>query len=123
MKTRVLLLATLVCAQMATAVESKFIDDAPKGFIHVTVERYGAEVHQFIRISTVIRLEQFSEENDGKMAHYIRLYTPVTKGKIGGGLGAGNGELRQEFSQIEYATKEESDKVRDKMLELLSPKE
>lgn len=123
MKRFFLLLTTLAWAQVATAVESKHIDDAPKGFIHITGESYGAEVHRYIRANTVVRLEQYSEENDGKVRHYIRLFTTGTSGHLGGSSGAGQGEIRQPFFQIDYATKEEADKVLKRLLELLSAKE
>ena len=120
MKIQFLLLATLVWAQMATAAEFKFIDDAPKGFIHVTGESYGAETHEYLRANTVVRLMQYAEENDGKLRHYIRLHTTAAVGQIGGRSGEGKGELRQQYFQIEYATKDEADKVRKRLLELLS---
>ena len=123
MKKHLLLFAALLCAQMATAVESKFIDDAPKGFIHIAGEGYGAEAHDFLRANTVVRVEQFSEENDGKRKHYIKLHTTGTVGRIGGSAGEGSGEIRQSSFRIEYTTKEEADKVRDRILELLAVEE
>lgn len=123
MKQYLLLFAALMFAQIAVAADSKFIDDAPKGFIHVTGESYGVETHNYLRINTIVRLEQFSEENDGKLRHYIRLYTNAAVGQIGGSSGEGKGELRQQCFQVEYATKEEADKIRMRILELLSAKE
>jgi hypothetical protein len=118
MKKSLLLFAAMLCAQIATAVESKFIDDAPKGFIHIAGEAYGAEAHDFLRANTVVRVEQFSEENDGKKKHYIRLHTTATVGRFGGNPGEGN--IRQLFFLLEYTTKEEAEKVRNRILELLS---
>jgi hypothetical protein len=123
MKQYLLLFAVLMCAQIATAVDSKFIDDAPKGFVHITGESYGVETHNYLRVNNIVRLEQFSEENDGKLRHYIRLHTTATVGQIGGSSGEGKGELRQQFFQVECATKEEADKNRMRILELLSAKE
>ncbi len=123
MKQYLLLFAALVCTQMPSAADSKFIDDAPKGFIHVTGESYGVETHNYLRTNTIVRLEQFSEENDGKLRHYIRLHTTAASGQFGGDLGEGKGELRQQFFQAEYGTKEEADKIRMRILELLSAKE
>jgi hypothetical protein len=121
MKT-ILLLAALLWSQMATAKESAFIDDAPKGFIHVTEERFGAEVHNYLRANTVTRLEQFSEENDGKMGHFLWLHTTGVVGALGN-THAGVGQIGSPKFLIQFASKEEADKVRKRLLEILSAKE
>ena len=123
MKEHLLLIAALLFAQVAAAAETKFVDDAPKGFIHVTGESYGVETQEYLRANTVVRLQQFSEENDGKIRHYIRLHTTGTIGSLGGSAGDGKGEIRPPMFQIEFASKEEANKVRNRLLEILSTKE
>ncbi|MCW1916513.1 hypothetical protein OJ996_23200 [Luteolibacter sp. GHJ8] len=102
---RFFLITALLFAQVALAEESKFVDDAPKGFIHVREESDGVESHDFIRADCVVRLLQISEEDAGKMRHYIRLYTTGTEGSS---------------HDIESATREEAEKVRGRLLEILS---
>lgn len=80
------------------ASESKVFDDAPKGFIHVAAERLGAEIHHYIRIDSIERVEQFSQDG-----HFIRL-------------------VGSETVQLEFSKKEESDKALASLLAMLSPK-
>lgn len=106
MKKRFILLATMMWTHVAIAAESKFIDDAPKGFIHVTGESSGAEVHYYLRANSLMLLRHFSEEEDGKLRHHIWLY---------------NGE--EIAVQLEFSDKEEADRVRVKILERMSAKD
>lgn len=97
MMKRFFLITALLFAQVALAAESRFVDDAPKGFIHIREESDGVESHEFIRADCIVRLLQISEEDAGKMRHYIRLYTTGTEGSS---------------HDIESATREEAEKVR-----------
>lgn len=106
------------------AVDSKFYDDATKGFIHISGERFDAEIHYYLRANTVTRLEQFSEKDDGKTIHYLRIYTTGTVGTfLGASAGSnGRGDVGPPMFQLEFTTKEEADKIRNILLELLSAK-
>jgi len=78
MKKMFLLVGVMVWSQVAVAAESEFIDDAPKGVIHVTTGAEGALVHHYLRTSAVIEIQQFSEEDEGKVKHYVRIHTVAT---------------------------------------------
>ena len=106
MKNQLILLATMMWTHVAIATESKMIDDAPKGFIHVTGESFKVETHHYIKVNTLTHIKQFSEENDGKLRHYILLYNAGTT-----------------VAQLEFSAKEEADRVRVKILEQMSAKD
>jgi hypothetical protein len=112
MKKRFILLATMMWTHVAIAAESKFIDDAPKGFIHVTGS---SETHHYIKVNTLTQIQQFSrvaeiqqfpKQEDGKLRHHIWLNN--AQGIV---------------AQLEFSTKEEADRVRVKILELMSAKD
>ena len=103
MKKRFMLLATMMWMHVAIAAESKIIDDAPKGFIHVTGS---SETHHYIKVNTLTQIQQFSREDDGKLRQHIWLNNAA-------GI----------VAQLEFSTKEEADRVRVKILELMSAKD
>jgi hypothetical protein len=106
MKNQFILLAAMMWAHVAIAAESKMVDDAPKGFIHVTGESFKVETHHYIKVNTLTHIKQFAEENDGKLRHYIWLYHAGTT-----------------VAQLEFSAKEEADGVRVKILELMTAKD
>ena len=101
MKTMLLLLGVMVWSQVAVAAEAKFIDDAPKGIIHVTTGSGGAEVHHYLRTSAVIEIQQFAEEDEGKVKHYVRIHTVATA------------------IVLEFAQKKDADEVRERLVGLV----
>lgn len=104
MKKRNLLFAILIWAQVATAADSKFIDGAPEGFIHVTEESAIKEVHHYIKVNTIISIQQVSEDDDGKR-YFINLYA-----------------MGIPRVTLEFSAKDEADKVCARILESVSPK-
>lgn len=100
MKKHYLLLATLFFTQVLSAAESKLIDDAPKGFIHI---QEGGVSDLYLRADTVVRLEQFPDDEGGKTTHIVRI---IAAGQV----------------IMNFEAKEEAEKCMKKLLELLSVK-
>lgn len=101
MKKTLLLLGVMVWSQVAVAAESKFIDDAGKGMIHVTTGAEEAVVHHYIRTSAVIEIQQFAEEDEGKTKYYVRIHTVAST------------------ILLKFGDKKEADEVRERLVGLV----
>jgi hypothetical protein len=92
-----ILLATLLFTQVLSAAESKLIDDAPKGFIHIQ----DGPSDLYLRADTVVQLEQSLDDKEG--THYVRLYAASSV-------------------ILKFKTKDEATECMKKLLNLLSVK-
>jgi hypothetical protein len=122
MKTLCIALATIIIwAQVSSAGDSSFVDDAPRGFIHIIQTRYKAEVQTYLKANSVQRIEQYAEDSDGKLLHYVRVYTTGTAGSFSARTGQdGSGTITSPQFTIEFETKEEAAKCLKRLLELSS---
>jgi hypothetical protein len=122
MKILCIALTTIIWAQTSSASDSSFLDDAPKGFIHITQTRYDREVQTYLKADSVQRIEQYAEDSDGKLLYYVDIYTTGTAGSFDAPRGGNaRGTIRMPQFTIEFATKEEAAKCLKRLLELCSP--
>ena len=117
MKTLLLSIVASLCLIANLSADYSFVDDAPKGFVHVRSIENNERADYYIRTNKIASIEIFIQEIDDKKVPSIRIRTVALD------TYRGDDTLRNISYYLNFEKREEAEKCARRIMELMTEAE